>query len=43
MAYLDIVGVGTYTYKAEFTRGAGTFTLTEGGALQSPNFVVLEI
>ena len=43
LTYLDVVPAGTYTYKATFTRGAGTFTLTEGGAIQSPNFVAFEI
>lgn len=43
MMYLDVVAAGTYTYEARFTRGAGTFTLSEGGALQAPNFLVMEI
>lgn len=41
--YLDIVGSRTRTYKVTFQRGAGTFTLTENGAIQGPNFCVFEI
>ena len=43
ITYLDIVSAGTYTYNALFSRGAGTFSLTEGGQVQSPNFVAVEI
>jgi hypothetical protein len=43
MAYLDTVGAGTHTYTAQFTRGTGYFTLSEGGAAQAPNFVAIEI
>lgn len=43
MIYLDTPPAGSYTYKVEFTRGAGDFTLSENGAMQAPNFVVFEI
>lgn len=43
MQYLDVVGKGTYTYKVEFTTGAGQCDLGENGWMQTPNFTVLEI
>ena len=43
MQYLDVVGKGTYTYKVEFTTGAGQCDLGENGSAQTPNFTVLEI
>ena len=43
MQYLDVVGKGTYTYKVEFTSGAGQCDLGENGSAQTPNFTVLEI
>jgi hypothetical protein len=42
MAYLDIVPAGTYTYKIEFTIGAGTVDISEN-TLQGPNFSIFEI
>lgn len=43
MQYLDVVDKGTYTYKVEFTTGAGQCDLGENGSAQTPNFTVLEI
>ena len=43
MQYLDVVGVGTYTYKVEFTAGAGQCDLGENGWQQTPNFTIIEL
>ena len=43
MQYLDVVGVGTYTYKVEFQIGAGQCDFGEDGPLQTPNFTVIEL
>ena len=43
MQYLDAVETGTYTYKVEFTIGAGSADLGENGWQQTPNFTVFEI
>lgn len=42
-SYLTSCAAGSHTFKVVFTRGAGTFTLSEGGAIQAPNFSVFEI
>lgn len=43
MQYLDVVGAGTYTYKVEFTAGAGQCDLGENGWMQTPNFTIIEL
>lgn len=43
MAYLDTPAAGTYTYKVDFVRGTGEFTLSEGLSGESPSFIAFEI
>lgn len=42
-SYLTSCSAGSHTFKVKFTRGAGTFSLSENGAIQAPNFSVFEI
>lgn len=41
--YLDIVGAGTYTYKAEFRNGSGTMYFNEEGNTMIPQLIAFEI
>lgn len=41
--YLDIVGSGTYTYKAEFRNGSGTMYFNEEGNEMIPQLIAFEI
>ena len=43
LSYLDVVGVGTYTYTLEINRGNGSTLLGEDDSIQSPQFIVYEI
>ena len=43
LTYLDAPSAGTYTYKGQFDRGAGIFTMGEDGNVNAPQFSAFEI